>query len=143
MRRFELQARFDKDRNLYWARALDKAGAKVLHGVAGLKIHAKTALVVRKEAGRLRCYAHIGTGNYNVGTARTYTDVGLLTEDPVLTGDVVRFFHYLTRRAEIPEFERLLVAPRTLPAGAAGPNRSQGGGSTSRTSRPNRSRLTS
>ena len=95
----ELQARFDEDRNLYWARALDKAGAKVLHGVAGLKIHAKTALVVRKEAGRLRCYAHIGTGNYNVRTARTYTDVGLLTADPVLTGDVVRFFHYLTGRA--------------------------------------------
>ncbi len=110
----ELQARFDEDRNLHWASALEKAGAKVLYGVAGLKIHAKTALVVRTEAGRLRCYAHIGTGNYNVRTARMYTDVGLLTADPALTSDVVRFFHYLTGRAESPGFERLLVAPRTL-----------------------------
>src|SRR5262249_18455149 len=70
----ELQARFDEERNLHWAGELEKAGAQVLFGVAGLKIHPKTALVVRKEDGGLRSYAHIGTGNYNVRTARLYSD---------------------------------------------------------------------
>ena len=110
----ELQARFDEERNLHWAAELEKAGAQVLFGVAGLKIHAKTALVVRKEEGGLRCYAHIGTGNYNVRTARLYTDLGLLTADPELTGEVVSLFHYLTGRSQSPEFRHLLVAPSHL-----------------------------
>ena len=72
-------ARFDEERNLHWAAELERAGAHVVFGVRGLKTHAKTALVVRKEPSGLRSYAHIGTGNYHVRTARLYTDVGLLT----------------------------------------------------------------
>ena len=78
----EIKARFDEERNLHWAAELERAGAHVTFGVSGLKTHAKTALVVRKEAGGLRCYVHIGTGNYHVRTARLYVDVGLLTCDP-------------------------------------------------------------
>jgi polyphosphate kinase len=110
----ELQARFDEERNLHWAAELGKAGAQVVYGVAGLKIHAKTALVVRKEETGLRCYAHIGTGNYNVRTARLYTDFGLLTADLELTREVVSLFHYLTGRSESPCYQKLLVAPSCL-----------------------------
>jgi polyphosphate kinase len=110
----ELQARFDEERNLHWAAALEDAGAHVIYGAEGLKIHAKTALVIRKEHSGLRAYAHIGTGNYNARTARLYTDVGLLTADPALVGDVVRLFHFLTSRSEFPELGHLLVAPRSM-----------------------------
>ncbi|MGB7950614.1 MAG: polyphosphate kinase 1, partial [Candidatus Binatia bacterium] len=107
----ELQARFDENRNLHWADALLKVGAHVSFGVLGLKIHAKVALVVRRESEGLRCYCHIGTGNYNQKTARLYQDLGLFTCDPEITRDVVQLFHYLTGRARTPKFERLLVAP--------------------------------
>jgi polyphosphate kinase len=82
--------------------------------VRGLKTHAKTALVVRKEPSGLRSYAHIGTGNYHTRTARLYTDVGLFTCDPALTRDVVNLFHYLTGHAQAPTCETLLVAPATM-----------------------------
>ena len=107
----ELQAQFDENRNLHWADALLKVGAHVSYGVLGLKIHAKVALVVRQESEGLRCYCHIGTGNYNQKTARLYEDLGLFTCDPEITSDVVQLFHYLTGRALAPEFQRLLVAP--------------------------------
>ena len=107
----ELKARFDEARNIHWARALEEVGAHVTYGVMGLKIHTKVALVVRKEGHELRCYAHIGTGNYHVKTARLYTDVGLFTTDRGITEDVVNLFHYLTGRARTPHFGRLLVAP--------------------------------
>lgn len=107
----ELQARFDENRNLHWADALLKVGAHVSFGVLGLKIHAKLALVVRQESEGLRCYCHIGTGNYNEKTARLYEDLGLFTCDPEVTDDVVQLFHYLTGRARPPKFRRLLVAP--------------------------------
>jgi polyphosphate kinase len=107
----ELQARFDENRNLHWADALLKVGAHVSFGVLGLKIHAKVALVVRQESEGLRCYCHIGTGNYNQKTARLYEDLGLFTCDPEITSDVVQLFHYLTGRALAPKFRRLLVAP--------------------------------
>ena len=107
----ELQAQFDENSNLHWADALLKVGAHVSYGVLGLKIHAKLALVVRQESDGLRCYCHIGTGNYNQKTARLYEDLGLFTCDPEITGDVVQLFHYLTGRARAPKFERLLVAP--------------------------------
>ncbi|MCP5197124.1 MAG: polyphosphate kinase 1 [Gammaproteobacteria bacterium] len=107
----ELKARFDEARNLLWAQELQKVGAHVTYGVMGLKTHTKVALVVRKEGHDLRCYAHIGTGNYHVKTARLYTDVGLLTCDPVLTTDVVNLFHYLTGCSRTPQFKKLLVAP--------------------------------
>ncbi|MBS1248366.1 MAG: polyphosphate kinase [Proteobacteria bacterium] len=110
----ELKARFDEARNLLWAEELQKAGAHVTYGVLGLKTHTKVALVVRKEGPDLRCYAHIGTGNYHVKTARLYTDVGLLTCDPAITADVVNLFHYLTGCARTPRFEKLLVAPLNM-----------------------------
>jgi len=110
----EIKARFDEERNLHWAAELERVGAHVTFGVAGLKTHAKTALVVRKEAGGLRCYVHIGTGNYHVKTARLYADVGLLSCDPRLTRDVVNLFHYLTGHAHAPDCALLLVAPSTM-----------------------------
>ena len=107
----ELKARFDEERNLHWADELQKAGVHVIHGVRGLKTHTKLALVVRREGDGLRTYAHIGTGNYHVKTARMYTDYGLFTCDPVVTRDVVNLFHHLTGYSTAPAFERLLVAP--------------------------------
>jgi len=110
----ELKARFDEERNLHWAAELERAGAHVTVGQASLKTHAKVALVVRKEDGGLRSYAHIGTGNYHVRTARLYTDVGLLTCDPDLIADVVNLFHHLTGRSDAPAFRSLLVAPSCM-----------------------------
>jgi polyphosphate kinase len=107
----EVTARFDERQNLAVAQALEKAGVHVVYGVVGLKTHCKTALVVRQDDDGLRCYAHIGTGNYNVKTARLYTDLGLFTCDPVLTADVVKLFHSLTGRARDSEYRKLLVAP--------------------------------
>jgi polyphosphate kinase len=110
----EIKARFDEERNLHWAAELERVGAHVTFGIGGLKTHAKTALVVRKEAGRLQCYAHIGTGNYHVKTARLYADFGLFTCDPLLTHDVVNLFHFLTGHAHVPGCSSLLVAPVTM-----------------------------
>jgi polyphosphate kinase len=110
----ELKARFDEERNLHWATELERAGAHVTVGDTRLKTHAKVALVVRHEASGLRSYAHIGTGNYHVRTARLYTDVGLLTCDPAVTSDVVNLFHHLTGRSELPGGERLLIAPAAM-----------------------------
>ncbi len=107
----EIQARFDEERNLHWAAELQRVGAHVTFGVKGLKVHAKTILVVRKEPSGLRAYVHIGTGNYHVRTARLYADVGLMTCDPKITRDVVKLFHYLTGHSQTPEYESLLVAP--------------------------------
>jgi polyphosphate kinase len=116
----EIKARFDEERNLHWAAELERVGAHVTFGVRGLKTHAKTALVVRKEAGKehagLRCYAHIGTGNYHVKTARLYADCGLLTCNPAVTRDVVNLFHYLTGHSHAPDCATLLVAPSTMRA---------------------------
>ncbi len=110
----ELRARFDEDRNVRFARVLEKAGVHVAYGVQGLKTHCKTSLVVRRERHGLRCYAHLGTGNYHPKTAQLYTDVGLLTCDPEITGDLVSLFNYLTGIAAIQEYSTLLVAPSTM-----------------------------
>jgi len=110
----EIKARFDEERNLHWAAELERVGAHVTFGVAGLKTHAKLALVVRKEGSGLRSYVHIGTGNYHVKTARMYADVGLLTCNPLLTQDVINLFHYLTGHAHAPQCSTLLVAPTTM-----------------------------
>jgi polyphosphate kinase len=107
----ELKARFDEERNIYWAQELENAGVHVVYGVVGLKTHAKTSLVVRQEPDGLRCYSHIGTGNYNVTTSRFYTDLGLLTAREELTNDVVEFFHFLTGRSLKSQYVQLLVAP--------------------------------
>lgn len=107
----ELTARFDERQNLAVAQALEKVGVHVVYGVVGLKTHCKTTLVVRRDDDGIRCYAHIGTGNYHVKTARLYTDLGLFTADPVLTGDVVNLFHYLTGRSAKRDYAKLFVAP--------------------------------
>lgn len=107
----ELRARFDEDRNVTFARKLEKAGVHVAYGVLGYKTHCKTALVVRKERQGLRCYAHIGTGNYHPRTANLYTDVGLFTCDPIITADLVNLFNYLTGISGTQSYSQLLVAP--------------------------------
>ena len=107
----ELKARFDEERNIYWAHALEKAGVHVVYGIVGLKTHTKAALVVRQEGESLRCYAHVGTGNYHVETAKLYDDVGLFTCRDDLTEELVELFHYLTGRSLKREYLKLLVAP--------------------------------
>jgi polyphosphate kinase len=110
----ELKARFDEQENILIAQQLEKAGVHVVYGPFQLKTHTKTALVVRREPDGVRCYTHIGTGNYHVHTARLYTDVGLLTADPVLTRDVGDLFNCLTGRGSKDDFCKLLVAPVTM-----------------------------
>lgn len=107
----ELKARFDEERNIYWAQALENAGVHVVYGVVGLKTHAKTILVVRQEVEGLKCYAHIGTGNYNSLTSRLYSDFGLLTSRDDVTAELVEFFHYLTGRSLKNSYQHLLIAP--------------------------------
>lgn len=107
----ELKARFDEERNIYWAQELENAGVHVVYGIVGLKTHAKTALVVRKEPDRVRCYAHIGTGNYNSSTARAYTDLGLLTCDDRITQELLEFFNYLTGKSLKQDYKHLVLAP--------------------------------
>ncbi|MAY75650.1 MAG: polyphosphate kinase 1 [Phycisphaerae bacterium] len=110
----ELRARFDEERNVNFARQLELAGVHVAYGVVGLKTHCKLSLVVRREPGGLRAYAHIGTGNYHPHTAQLYTDLGLLTCDPALTHDAMAVFNTLTGHAAEPNFDMLLVAPATM-----------------------------
>lgn len=110
----ELKARFDEERNIYWAQALENAGVHVVYGVVGLKTHSKVALVVRQEDKGIKCYAHFGTGNYNVQTSKFYTDLGLLTAKPELTGELVELFHYLTGRSLKTDYQHLLVAPHNM-----------------------------
>jgi polyphosphate kinase len=107
----ELKARFDEERNILLARKLEKAGVHVVYGVVGLKTHTKMVLVVRQDTDRIRCYAHIGTGNYHTQTAKLYTDLGLLTSNPQITAELVELFHYLTGRSLKQDYTKLLVAP--------------------------------
>lgn len=122
----ELKARFDEENNISWARELERAGAHVVYGMIGLKTHCKAALVVRREQGLIRRYIHLSTGNYNSSTARLYTDVGLLTCDPILAEDVNSLFNVLTSyshdtiegikqgKGPAPRFEKLTIAPFAL-----------------------------
>ncbi len=107
----ELTARFDEERNIGWAKDLEEAGAHVLYGIAGLKVHAKIALVVRREPDGIRRYVHLGTGNYNEKTARLYTDWGLLTAAADFGRDASGFYNTITGYSEPPAFERLIMAP--------------------------------
>jgi len=113
----ELKARFDEAANIEWAKELEKAGVHVAYGIAGLKIHTKTTLVIRDEPDGIRRYCHIGTGNYNPKTAKLYEDLGLLSADPVLGADLTQLFNLLTGFGRDMQYERLLVAPHHLRAG--------------------------
>jgi polyphosphate kinase len=107
----ELKARFDEAANIEWAKALEDAGVHVVYGIVGLKTHSKITLVLRSEGATTVRYVHVGTGNYNDKTARTYEDFGLLTRDPAITHDVGELFNYLTGFARIGDYEKLIVSP--------------------------------
>ena len=107
----ELKARFDESRNIGWSRSLEQAGVHVVYGFPNLKIHAKATLVVRREGDELRRYVHLGTGNYNILTARTYEDYGLFTADPEIAADVADLFNQLTGFGRPQAYRKLLVAP--------------------------------
>jgi len=111
----ELKASFDEASNIRWARSFEDAGVQVFHGLVGLKTHAKLALVVRQDSdGKIRRYAHLGTGNYNPSTARFYSDFSLFTCDQAITASVNDVFNFLTAYAEQPDYQPLFVAPRDM-----------------------------
>jgi polyphosphate kinase len=110
----EIKARGDERRNIEWSRALEQAGVHVVYGFTTLKIHAKATLVVRREGGAFRRYVHLGTGNYNNVTARSYEDFGFFTADEDVAADVADLFNYLTGFGRPARFRKLLVAPFTL-----------------------------
>ncbi|MEA2363517.1 MAG: polyphosphate kinase [Thermoleophilaceae bacterium] len=110
----ELKARFDERQNIEWARSLEEAGAHVVHGLPGLKTHAKALLVVRREGAGVRHYVHIGTGNYHAKTARLYEDFGLFTTDREIAADVAELFNTLTGAARSPSFRKVITAPEDM-----------------------------
>jgi polyphosphate kinase len=110
----ELQARFDEESNIEWARTLERQGVHVVYGLPGLKVHSKVALVVRREGTAIRRYLHLATGNYNPTTAQLYTDFGMFTCDPGIGADATALFNYLTGYSAGQRFRKLLVAPVNL-----------------------------
>jgi polyphosphate kinase len=110
----ELKARMDEERNILWARELEKAGVHVVYGFVNLKTHCKIALVVRKEEDGIRRYVHLGTGNYNPQTARVYTDLGFFTCKEDFGEDASALFNYLTGYSDVPQWRKLVVAPSRM-----------------------------
>ena len=110
----ELKARFDEENNIVWAKNLERAGVHVVYGFAGLKTHCKALLIVRREGKEIKRYVHLGTGNYNAGTASVYTDLALLSCDPDLGSDVSELFNYLTGFSKQKTWRKLWVAPENL-----------------------------
>ena len=110
----ELKARFDEEANVQWSRRMEEVGVHVVYGLAGLKTHCKCCLVVRREKNKLRRYAHLGTGNYNPSTAKTYTDYSLFTSKSAFTADLANLFNTLTGYTRKPNFRKILVAPYSL-----------------------------
>ncbi|MGI8649461.1 MAG: polyphosphate kinase 1, partial [Rubrobacter sp.] len=113
----ELKARFDEQPNIGWAKKLESQGVHVAYGLVGLKTHTKLCLVVRREGESLRRYIHLGTGNYNPGTARIYTDFSYFTDDQELAEDVSDLFNHLTGYSEQEEYQSLIVAPHGMREG--------------------------
>ncbi|MCF6340080.1 MAG: RNA degradosome polyphosphate kinase [Sulfurimonas sp.] len=110
----ELKARFDEENNLIWAKALEKAGAHVIYGIRGFKVHAKATLVTRRKNDKLKQYAHLGTGNYNPVTAKIYTDMSYLTSKDEITSDLTRFFHFLTGFSKKGKLDELYMSPSQI-----------------------------
>jgi len=110
----ELKARFDEENNLIWAKALEKSGAHVIYGIKGFKVHAKATLVTRRKNGKLKQYAHLGTGNYNPATAKIYTDMSYLTSKDEITNDLTRFFHFLTGFSKKGKLNELYMSPSQI-----------------------------
>ena len=107
----ELKARFDEENNLIWAKALEEAGAHVIYGIPGFKVHAKIAQVIRKSNGKLKIYQHFSTGNYNGSTAKLYTDIGYFTSREELRADSITFFHILTGFSKNKKLNNLKMSP--------------------------------
>ena len=110
----ELKARFDEANNILWARRLEEAGVHVVYGIVNHKVHSKIALVVRRDDDGLRCYLHLGTGNYNPSTARLYTDLSLLTARPDFAEDATNFFNLLTGICQFQTAQKFLISPFTM-----------------------------
>ena len=110
----ELKARFDEESNIEWAKALEREGVHVVYGLLGLKVHSKVILVVRREGEAIRRYCHLATGNYNPGTAKLYTDLGLFTCDEQIGAAATDLFNYLTGYSGKKQLSKLLVAPLNL-----------------------------
>ena len=110
----ELKARFDEENNLIWAKALEKAGAHVIYGIRGFKVHAKATLVTRRKNAKLKQYAHLGTGNYNPATAKIYTDMSYMTSKDEITSDLTRFFHFLTGFSKKGKLDELYMSPSQI-----------------------------
>lgn len=109
----ELKARFDEERNINWAEEMEKAGVNIVYGFAGLKIHAKLCLVVRREADGMTRYVHISTGNYNPSTAKIYTDYALFTANAAICADVSDLFNVMTGYSDQTTYRRLVVSPHS------------------------------
>lgn len=107
----ELKARFDEENNVHWAKELEQAGCLVIYGMNNLKTHSKITLVVRRRNGKIERFVHLGTGNYNDATAKTYTDMGIITSNKEFGIDATNFFNYLSGYTEKPKFHHLVVAP--------------------------------
>lgn len=110
----ELKARFDEENNISWAKTLEKAGCHVIYGLAGLKIHSKILLIIRREKDGIKRYMHLGTGNYNDSTAKLYTDIGFFTSREGFASDMTALFNNLTGYTVLPDMKKLAVAPTGL-----------------------------
>ncbi len=110
----ELRARFDEENNLLWAKSLESAGAHVIYGIPGFKVHAKVLLITKKVGEKLKQYAHIGTGNYSPANAKVYTDASFMTSNPVIANDLTRFFHFLTGFSKKGKLNKLYMSPSQI-----------------------------
>ncbi len=110
----ELKARFDEENNLRWAKKLEEAGAHVVYGIPGLKVHAKIAQVIKRKNDRLKSYLHLATGNYNPGTAKIYTDISYFTAKKEFNSDATRFFHFLTGFSAYAKLQTLYMSPNQI-----------------------------
>jgi len=110
----ELKARFDEENNLRWARALEDAGAHVVYGIPGLKVHAKIAQVIKRKSSKLQSYVHLATGNYNPGTAKIYTDISYFTSKEIFGTDATHFFHFLTGFSTHTKLDTLFMSPKQI-----------------------------